>query len=131
MNTVVNVFIHGIPKDSYSQCIEEPLPSPPSREDEHRGLDKFIRGRLNQIARYEYCTWINGQIPFVTPRDLELWRLRQFVEFLWFWNLPDDDDLALIFNSTSAEPRIWLQTSLHVSGKPFFFLLLSGGCIRC
>ena len=100
MNNVVNVFIHGIPADSFAQCTDEDLPSPPSRENLHEVLDKFIRLRLDQIALYEYCTWINGQIPFVTPRDLELWRLRQFVEFLWFWNLPDDDDLALIFNST-------------------------------
>ena len=103
MNNVVNVFIHGIPPDSFVHCMGEDKRIPSSREDLHKALDKFVRQRLNEIALYEYCTWINGQIPFVTPRELELWRLRQFVEFLWFWNLPDDDDLSLIFNSTKRK----------------------------
>lgn len=103
MNNVVNVFIHGIPEDSFAQCKGSKLSSQVTEEATHQTLDEFIRERLNMIALYEYCIWINGQIPFVTSRELELWRLLQFVKFVWFWNLPDDDDLALIFNSTKRK----------------------------
>src|SRR5262249_14520987 len=47
--------------------------------------------------------WINGQQPFVTPRELQLWRLRNYVQYIWFWSLPDDDDLAMIFNLTQRK----------------------------
>jgi hypothetical protein len=103
MNNVVNIFIHGIPADSFDQCADGGLSAQVSREDLHKSLADFVRKRLTKIATYEYGTWINGQIPFVTSRELELWRLRQFVEFMWYWNLPDDDDLALIFNYTKRK----------------------------
>lgn len=103
MNNVINVFVHGIPKDSFNLCAEEVDFAVNSQEDLRNALSVFIRRRLQKLAIYEYHAWINGQIPFITPREIQLWRLRQFVEFLWFWNLPDDDDLALIFNLTKRK----------------------------
>ena len=63
-------------------------------------LLEYVEERLRNLANHEYKSWINGQQPFVTPRELQLWRLTMFVKYIWFWSLPDDDDLAMIFNLT-------------------------------
>lgn len=103
MTNVVGVFIQGIPSDSYLDCGIEmtesqagKLPTGKIREK----LADFVRARLTLLAGLEYASWINGQIPFVTSRELQLWRLLQFVRFIWFWDLPDDEILAMIFNAT-------------------------------
>lgn len=63
-------------------------------------LIDFVEQRLGELANYEYRQWVNGQQPFITFRELQLWRLQLYVQHIWFWNLPDDDDLAMIFNLT-------------------------------
>jgi hypothetical protein len=99
MSNVVSLFIQGIPQDSYSECgIAKKPPLPPEQVREK--LADFVRDRLKALAAFEYASWINGRIPFVTSRELQLWRLLQFVKFLWFWDLPDDAILAEIFNAT-------------------------------
>jgi hypothetical protein len=105
MNNVLLTFVHGIPSECHQYC----------RSDKHPGtnpatisnpeqriplLRDYVEQRLTWLARYEYLDWINGQQPFVEPRELQLWRLRIFVQFVWFWNLPADEELAMIFNLT-------------------------------
>jgi hypothetical protein len=102
MTNVVSVFVQGIPGDSYGDCGVEvgTLSTTTGAAEARQKLAEFVRGRLELLARLEYASWINGQIPFVTSRELQIWRLLQFVTFIWFWDLPDDEILALIFNAT-------------------------------
>jgi hypothetical protein len=103
MHNVLLTFANNIPDDCHPYCVS-------SKHQAYNGallgetlqafLRDFVEERLGKLADLEYRGWINGQQPFVTPRELQIWRLRQFVQFVWFWNLPDDDDLAMIFNLT-------------------------------
>jgi hypothetical protein len=68
--------------------------------ERQNALRSFVEERLGGLADYEYRNWVNGQEPFVTPRELQLWRLKIYVQYIWFWNLPEDEDLAMIFNLT-------------------------------
>ncbi|MBN2545208.1 MAG: hypothetical protein JXB50_05375 [Spirochaetes bacterium] len=99
MNNVIYVFINGIPDDCHQHCIAKGENNEIKKED----LAKFVRERLQVLAEREYKLWINGRMPYITPRELQLWRLRQFVQYIWFWNLPDDNDLAMIFNETKRK----------------------------
>ncbi len=100
MNNVIYVFANGIPEDCYSYCKEE---CNTETDDVRQYLSEFVRIRLKKLAVNEYHLWINGRIPYITPRELQLWRLRQFVQYIWFWNLPEDEDLAMIFNATKRK----------------------------
>jgi hypothetical protein len=103
MNNVLLAFAAAIPEHSYPQCTSKKYVTVPDiltlakRQDI---LREFVTERLVMLADYEYRGWINGSQPFVTPRELQLWRLRQFFQYVWFWSLPDDQDLAVIFNLT-------------------------------
>lgn len=103
MHNVLLTFVNAIPDDCYRYCISEKHPKftgVPAGDARHAYLRDYVEERLGKLADYEYRGWINGQQPFVTPRELQIWRLRQFVQYVWFWNLPDDEDLAMIFNLT-------------------------------
>jgi hypothetical protein len=105
MNTVLLAFVQGIPTECHQFCLSRKNPgkNPGSLSDPEQRLPflrDFVDERLTWLAQHEYIGWVNGKEPFVGPRDLQLWRLRMFVQFVWFWNLPDDDVLALIFNLT-------------------------------
>ena len=103
MHNVLLTFVHAIPADCQAYCLSEKHPSAPDLDDES-ALQAFLRDyveeRLCKLAEHEYRGWVNGHTPFVTPRELQIWRLRQFVQYIWYWNLPDDEDLAMIFNLT-------------------------------
>lgn len=105
MNNVLLTFVHGIPEECHQYCrSEKHSGSPVTIADIDQRLPlirDYVEERLKWLARYEYLDWINGQQPFIEPRELQLWRLRMFVQFVWFWNLPDDEDLAVIFNLTT------------------------------
>lgn len=104
MDNVVFVFINGIPADCYKYCSnsdKEIKEGDDNIKREH--LAGFVRERLQILAEREYKLWINGRMPYITPRELQLWRLRQFVQYIWYWNLPDDNDLAMIFNETKRK----------------------------
>ena len=105
MHNVMLTFANAIPEDCHRYCTSAKYPSasahPAGGGDARQAfLRAFVEERLSKLAEYEYRGWINGQQPWVTPRELQIWRLRQFVQFVWFWNLPDDEDLAMIFNLT-------------------------------
>lgn len=102
MTNVVSLFVLGIPKQHYSDCgvPHDVLEADGAAETVRERLNLFVRDRLTALATFEYASWINGRTPFVTPRELQLWRLLQFVKYIWFWDLPENDILATIFNAT-------------------------------
>ncbi|MES2697921.1 MAG: hypothetical protein V4773_30950 [Verrucomicrobiota bacterium] len=101
MKNVTQTFIHGIPFDDRHLCLVDDKKFPETGESAQLShLRRFVEQRLTQLAVREYSLWMNGRLPFISPRELQLWRLRQFVQYIWIWNLPDDEDLSLIFNTT-------------------------------
>jgi hypothetical protein len=103
MHNVLSTFANNIPDNCHPYCVSEKHPTfsiAIQGEQRQVFLRDFVEERIGKLADLEYRGWINGQQPFVTPRELQIWRLRQFVQYIWFWNLPDDDDLAMIFNLT-------------------------------
>lgn len=103
LDNVVLVFSNNIPEDARNKCMLNSGVAYPVTDDEpakRRYLLAFVRERLEMVSRLECALWLNGRLPFITPRELFIWRLRQYVEFIWAFQLPDDDDLAMIFNST-------------------------------
>jgi hypothetical protein len=103
MQNVLATFVNGIPEGCYEFCTStthSQITSAMISKTPRPWLMEFVEERLRELANYEYREWLNGQQPFITFRELQLWRLRLYVQYLWFWNLPDDDDLAMIFNLT-------------------------------
>jgi hypothetical protein len=103
LENVILVFANNIPEDAKPKCKLTAGAHYPLKGDEvakRQHLLSFVRDRLEIVSRLEYALWLNGRLPFVSPRELLLWRLRQYVEHIWAFQLPDDDDLAMIFNST-------------------------------
>ena len=103
MHNVLLTFANAIPENCHEYCLSAKHPAytaSVSGDARQQYLRDYVEERLGQLADQEYRGWINGQQPFVTPRELQIWRLRQFVQYIWFWNLPDDEDLAMIFNLT-------------------------------
>jgi hypothetical protein len=103
MNNVLATFVNAIPEGCYPFCESTKhskiTPALIAKTPKPWLMD-FVEERLGQLANYEYREWINGQQPFITFRELQLWRLKLYVQYIWFWNLPDDEDLAMIFNLT-------------------------------
>ena len=102
---VIGLFVDGIPEDSKLKCtlISNPnvtYPSTGSPRDQEMHLHTFVAEKIDWISQFEYGSWLNGRMPFVTFRELQIWRLRQFAEHIWYWNVPDDDAIATIFNIT-------------------------------
>ncbi len=103
MHNVLLTFVNAIPADCYVHCTSDKHATAEALENENTRqtfLRNYVEERLGKLAEYEYRAWVNGHTPFVTPRELQIWRLRQFVQYIWYWNLPDDEDLAMIFNLT-------------------------------
>jgi len=104
MHNVLLSFVNWIPERCYPYCTSanHPVAAAMASVDARQAyLRDFVEERLGKLADAEYRGWINGQQPFVTPRELQIWRLGQFVQYIWFWSIPDDDDLAMIFNLTT------------------------------
>jgi hypothetical protein len=103
MHNVLATFVNAIPAGCYPFCESAKhskiTPTMIAKTPQAWLMD-FVEERLGQLANYEYREWINGQQPFITFRELQLWRLKLYVQYIWFWNLPDDEDLAMIFNLT-------------------------------
>jgi hypothetical protein len=105
---VLLTFAGAIPEYCYRYCTSAKHPrftGVPQGDDLTVYLRDYVEDRLNQLADYEYREWMNGRQPFITPRELQIWRLRQFVQYIWFWNLPDEDALAMIFNLTKRRAQ--------------------------
>jgi hypothetical protein len=108
LENVISVFAKNIPQDVRKFCeFEEngekiPYPQNGTENAKKQHLGNFVRKRLDQISLHEYMLWLNGRLPFITPRELLVWRLRQYVEYIWAFQLPDNDDLAMILNTTRA-----------------------------
>jgi hypothetical protein len=103
LENVLLTFANNIPDDAKTHCQLGSGTKYPEDKDEmakRRHLVAFARERLELISRLEFALWLNGRLPFVTPRELLIWRLRQFVEHIWAFQLPADDDLSMIFNTT-------------------------------
>jgi hypothetical protein len=103
LSPVVRRVAKAIPLDVRKSCRISGGPAYTdfkSEPDWQKFLDEFVRWKLDWLAQYEYRIWLNGRMPFVSARELQIWRLRQFAEHLWDWDLPDDEVLALVFNLT-------------------------------
>ena len=107
---VVAQFIAGIPIASREKAtifsadghiFDFPVDGSSIEKEEF--LNKFVRQKVTRIAQYEHHNWLDGRMPFVTYRELQIWRLRQYVEFIWDWHIPDDEVLASIFNITKRK----------------------------
>lgn len=105
MENVLTAFVNAIPSTSYANCKLRDGTAIPSGDERAKRvhLSKFVSERLEDLARFEHVQWINGQLPFISPREIRLWRMQQFANYLWAWQLPDDDDLAMIFNLTRRQ----------------------------
>jgi len=102
---VISVFIKNVPDEAaifYVLDSGEKYPSKKNAVDRRKFLQTFIKESIDRIAKYEYSRWLNGRLPFITPKELLLWRLRQYVKYIWAYDLPDDEDIALIFNTTKT-----------------------------
>ncbi|HEX6083491.1 MAG TPA: hypothetical protein VF266_03135 [Thermoanaerobaculia bacterium] len=108
MHNVLLTFVSAIPQYCYRYCTSAKHPRFTGllQGDELQAyLRDYVEERLGQLADYEYREWMNGRQPFITPRELQIWRLRQFVQYIWFWNLPDENALAMIFNLTKRRAQ--------------------------
>lgn len=105
MQNVIQTFVRGIPSESRARCSNgtKAFPQNKSEAEQLRHLGEFVENQLTELAVYEYKMWMNGRLPFISPREIQIWRLRQFVELIWFWSLPDDEDIAMIFNTTKQK----------------------------
>ncbi len=107
MPNVMLTFVHSIPRECYPYCTSKKCPtgdvSALSPDQLQLYLREYVQERLSALADYEYRGFINGEQPFVTSRELQIWRLKIYVQYIWYWNLPDDEDLALIFNLTKRQ----------------------------
>lgn len=121
LENVLMVFANWIPEDARENLTvsTEPKTYPvDASETVKRNFRlRFVRERLEVIARLEYGLWLNGRLPFITPRELLLWRLRQYVEHIWAFELPEDKDLALIFNTTKLRASHVASASSRASGS--------------
>jgi hypothetical protein len=106
LSPVLTLLAAAVPQEVRPKCyLENGTQFPATAKDEVQQafLVNFVGEKLDRIARYEYRHWLNGRMPFVSPRQLQLWRLRQFAEFIMDWDLPDDEVLAVVFNLTSRQ----------------------------
>ncbi len=106
LKQVLGLFVIAIPPDARKLSVlqdKTAFPIHKGHDDQEKFLVLFVSEKLNSIARLEYGNWLNGLMPFVSPREIQIWRLRQFAEYIWDWNLPEDDDLATIFNLTKRQ----------------------------
>ncbi|MCP3415731.1 hypothetical protein NLM16_16655 [Bradyrhizobium brasilense] len=107
LESVLSIFADHILTEDYENCVvydgaggKTPFPDGADRTQQRDHLRRYVDGRLRRIAMFEYSQWINGRMPFVTVRDLQLWRLHQFCQYIWKWNLPEEEHIATIFNLT-------------------------------
>jgi hypothetical protein len=92
-----------------------------SEPDRQKFLDEFVRWKLDWLACFEYRVWLNGRMPFVSARELQIWRLRQLAEHLWDWDLPDDEVLALVFNLTPRQASAMVSSFYAKFRKIYVF----------
>lgn len=108
LESVLAIFADHIPEDEYRNCtrfVHDGLttisyPEDADDEQQREHLRQFVAQQLDRIARYEYSLWVNGGMPFVALREIQIWRLHQFCRFIWKWNIPDNEHVATIFNLT-------------------------------
>lgn len=107
LESVLLIFADHILAEEYEKCVvydddgtKTAFPKGGDRTQQRDHLRRYVEQRLRQIAMFEYSQWINGRMPFVTVRDLQLWRLLQFCQYVWKWNLPEEEHIATIFNLT-------------------------------
>ena len=107
LESVLSIFADHILSEDYENCVVydgggnmTPFPKDAERTQQRDHLRRYVDGRLRRVAMFEYSQWVNGRMPFVTVRDLQLWRLLQFCQYIWKWNLPEEEHIATIFNLT-------------------------------
>ncbi|MBZ5509442.1 MAG: hypothetical protein LAO78_28660 [Acidobacteriia bacterium] len=104
--SVVELFIEYIADSDRTKVVipqlagEVPFPVAGTPADQHAFLERYVRYQLDSIAAFEYKRWMNGRMPFVTPRDLQIWRLYMFCRHIWQGRLPRHDHLGILFNLT-------------------------------
>lgn len=126
LDNVLLVFAHNIPEDAKPYCRlsdGSEYRSDGSEREKMRHLMTFTAERLLLIARHESIFWLNGRLPFVTPRELFVWRLKQYVEHIWAFQLPDDNDLAMIFNTTKLRAAYFTADFIARFRKALLFPL--------
>ncbi len=124
LKQVLEAMAGAIPVDFAKKCRwddETPYPGRGDQRAKKEHLKTYAGQKLDRIALYEYRLWLNGLMPFVSPREVQLWRLRQFAQYIWDWEIPDDDVLAVSFNLTTRQAKGLVLTFYASFRKTFIF----------
>jgi hypothetical protein len=138
IRSVVNVFANQIPVEDYSECkifdqednIHKEYVETVSADAKDEFLHEYVIQQLKRIAQHEYQQWMNGEMPFVAIRELQIWRLHQFCKHIWKWNLPSDNDLASIFNITKRKASTLLGDFKAKFWKTYLFPFLIDSMLK-
>ncbi len=138
LESMLLIFANHIPREEHENCYRfpadggEPIPFPEDgdedRQSEHRR--RFAGQQRGRSARYEYSLWVNGRMPFVALREIQLWRLHQFCRFIWRWNIPDNEHVAVIFNLTKRRAGSLVNDFAARFHKVYIFPLIIRSLFR-
>lgn len=120
---VIDRMAHAIPLDFILRCRLDDgsaYPSTPGVQQQ-TFRRQYVRQELDRIAIHEYRSWLNGDLPYISPRELHLWRLRQMAERLWDWELPDDEVIAVGYNLTPRKATGLISNFYALFGKSFVY----------
>jgi hypothetical protein len=127
LDSVIEVFIEYIAE---SDRVKARIPTPGGPEAfpnsgkpqvQREFLERYVRYQLDCIASFEYKKWMNGRMPFVTPRDVQIWRLYMFCRYIWQGRLPRHDHLGILFNLTPRRASGLLSDFYARFRKRFLF----------
>lgn len=120
---VIDRMAHAIPPDFVRRCRLDDgsvCPSTPGVGQQAFRRD-YVRQELDRIAIHEYRSWLNGDLPYISPKELHLWRLRQMAERIWDWELPDDEVIAVGYNLTPRKATGLISNFYALFGKSFVY----------
>jgi hypothetical protein len=125
--SVVEVFMEYIAEADRAKAVipqptgDETFPGKGTVAEQRIFLERYVRHQLDSIAAFEYKKWMNGRMPFVTPRDVQIWRLYMFCRHIWQGRLPRHDHLGILFNLTPRRATSLLSDFYARFRKRFLF----------